>query len=1022
MPNPFLPKRRYRSLRQPLQLQCETLEPRTLLSAVGISTTEYGASESTSLPIADVPVQTFDIESETTEVKILLAGEMGDEVISLQIGETVVETYDLALLGGATGDLQNRNFIEVTYNTDVPVSLSDIRINFINDQFDPDNDVDRNVGIDAVLIDGVRYETEAPTTLSTGTWIVESGSTLPGYWQTEILHSNGYFRFDNQTTVDSIVEIVAAGAMGDEILALEINGIQVATQLVSQSFDSYFVELSEAIDMESDVVRIYFTNDYYVAGEVDRDLIVDKIYVDGIAYETEAETTYTTGTYVGPGLGTTGFLTSETLHNLGYFEYLAATDIVVHAAGDMGNEQIQLQLDQQTVATFDLTQDFSDFSYRHFTKVSPDRIRIAFIDDLYEPENGVDKNANVSWVSVRGQQISSDSQTVYSTGTWLAEDGIRPGYGRGFTLHTDGYFQYGSKLYPDFFEIPEDSASVPLAILANDSLGGRIDFKISAEPSHGKFEIVNGELFYTPAADFIGTDSLYYREANSEQDIRVDITVLPSHQQPQNLLNSRVADELTPSGKALLIEKVVQLPRADNGGQPRMNSMTLLGDRIFVVVDGSVNGEGKIYELVKDSNGVTTAELFLDVGTAALTATGLYIDNSSPLNGLRSLAFHPDFSNNGKLYVTYTGQRPSTVIDTPYLSDPENPVEVESVLTEFTFDFSTNVVDTTSYREVFRVGMRNSEHSIRQAIFNPFAEPDDEDYGLLYIGHGDGSEQSAVSGDGLNNDGLGKILRINPLATSENSYSVPDSNPFVDVPEMLDEAYAIGFRNPHNLTFAKDDSGQEHLIVTEIGRDNIEEINIVVAGGVYGWGDREGVFVHNPASGQINGLDNLPADEASNGYYFPNALWGHEGIPGQSFVGQAIAGGHVIQNGSSELDDQFIFVEFATDGRAYHVDFSEMLAQNTKLDPDDPENDHPDDLTWVTPQELTILFDHDNDDSTTPLVRSSLKVVLDDEPDFVTVLSAGKVRADLRLGQGPNGELYILNKRNGWIYAATNTL
>ena len=179
--------------------------------------------------------------------------------------------------------------------------------------------------------------------------------------------------------------------------------------------------------------------------------------------------------------------------------------------------------------------------------------------------------------------------------------------------------------------------------------------------------------------------------------------------------------------------------------------------------------------------------------------------------------------------------------------------------------------------------------------------------------------------------------------------------------------------------------------------------------------NRKGILVGERS---INGIDNLPSDEALNGFPFPNVIWGHEGVVGESFVGQAIAGGHVIQNGSSDLDDQFIFLEFATDGRAYHVDFSEMLAQTTSLN----STEGPENLTWVTPQELTILFDHDNDDSTTPLVRRSLKDVLDDEPDFSTVFSAGKVRADLRLGQGPNGELYILNKRNGWVYVATNTL
>jgi hypothetical protein len=53
-----------------------------------------------------------------------------------------------------------------------------------------------------------------------------------------------------------------------------------------------------------------------------------------------------------------------------------------------------------------------------------------------------------------------------------------------------------------------------------------------------------------------------------------------------------------------------------------------------------------------------------------------------------------------------------------------------------------------------------------------------------------------------------------------------------------------------------------------------------------------------------------------------------------------------------------------------------------------------------------------------PLVRGSLK----EESDFETILTAGKVRADLRSGQGPDGQLFILNKRNGWVYVATNTI
>ncbi|MEL6109942.1 MAG: PQQ-dependent sugar dehydrogenase [Planctomycetota bacterium] len=474
-----------------------------------------------------------------------------------------------------------------------------------------------------------------------------------------------------------------------------------------------------------------------------------------------------------------------------------------------------------------------------------------------------------------------------------------------------------------------------------------------------------------------------------------------------------MADELTPSGKTLDVRRFAKLPRDADGRQPRMNSFATIGDRSFVVTDGAVDGQGEIYELVTDGAGRSSARLFFDVAASVFENTGLVVANSSPLFGVRSVAFHPDFDANGKLYVAYTGERPEISAGFNYLSDPEDPVPVDNVLAEWTIDLATGVVLSDSYRELFRVGMIEPDHPIQNMTFNPYAAVGDSDYGLLYIGHGDGSVQSAIVGDGQNNDALGKILRIDPLPTSSDQYSIPGDNPFLGDASFPDEVYALGFRNPHNLTFAQSSDGVAHLIVTDIGRDNVEEINLVVKGGNYGWADREGVFVHIGEQGFINGVEPLPSDEANNGYVYPVSFLGHEGVPGESFVGQAIIGGHVIANGSSALDGQFILAEFVTDGQ--------MLDQVTTLDASDPDRASPDDLSWLTPQELTILFDHDDDPETLPLVRSSLKDVLDDEPDFATVLSAGKTRADLRFGQGPDGELYILNKRNGWVYIATNT-
>ena len=132
----------------------------------------------------------------TTEIKILAAGSTGNEIVGLRIGGVQVASYDLSLLGGAAGDLGNRNFIELTYSSASPFSADDVRVEFLNDTYDPANGVDFNVAIDRIELDGIVFETEAPSVFSTGTYVDSLGDIVPGFWQNEILHSTGYFQFE----------------------------------------------------------------------------------------------------------------------------------------------------------------------------------------------------------------------------------------------------------------------------------------------------------------------------------------------------------------------------------------------------------------------------------------------------------------------------------------------------------------------------------------------------------------------------------------------------------------------------------------------------------------------------------------------------------------------------------------------------------------------------------------------------------------------------------------------------------
>ncbi|MEM6469381.1 MAG: carbohydrate-binding domain-containing protein [Planctomycetota bacterium] len=957
------------------------------------------------LQFADQNATTIEVKaSGTTGEELIRVTSRGGEIASWQLS-TETETYTVS--------------VDRLLNT----SSDEIRIEFLNDLYLPELSVDRNVLVDQIQLNGIVFETNSEDTYSTGTWTEADGLTS-GYLRGSILHANGYLQLD---AAPSDVIVRASGDVGTEQFSIEID------REIQSSFEvsSTFEEFSYTHDgpLTANDLRVVFLEDGSSPG-LDQNLNVDWIEVDGVRVQTDSPFVFADGVFDAESQSiTSGYGLGEKLNAEGYFQFATGSVIEIVVRGDTGKEDFELVLGTTRQRRFDVSNTNEIYQFVADGQVSPSGIRIEYQSDGFDPELG-DRNLFIDSIKLDGKTFETEAASTYSSGTGFVDGAVQHGFGHGEGLYVNGFFRYlGYEIVADEFSIPEDSIDVPLAVFANDT---KSEFNVAelilqSAPTNGTVELRDNAFYYTPNEEFEGSDTFEYLIASNNgsrvpESASISVIVNASHQQPQSLINPAVAPELTPSGEFLEVRRYAKLPTDENGRQPRMNSFATTGDRSFVIADGSADGEGEIYELVSDGSGGATAERFFDVASAIFANTGLIVDNSSTLFGVRSAAFHPEFESNGKFYTAYTGERPADPAGFNYLSDPANPVPVDNVLAEWTVDLQTGEVIEDSYRELFRVDMVAADHPIQNMIFNPFASQGDDDYGLLYIGHGDGSIQSAIAGDGQNADGLGKILRIDPLAANGNPYSIPAENPFADGAEFPPEVYAYGFRNPHNLSFAIDSQGIEHLIVADVGRDNVEEINVVVAGGNYGWADREGVFVHLREELFVNGnIAPLPANDAVNEFIYPVAILGHDGQPGDSFVGQAIIGGHVIQNGSADLDGQYILGEFATDGRAYHIDFAEMLSQITSLVPGVAGRDSPEDLTWLTPQELTILFDHDNDSSTQPLVRNSLKDVLDDEPDFARIVSAGKLRADLRFGQGPVGELLILNKRNGWVYVASNT-
>src|SRR6185295_7276040 len=166
-----------------------------------------------------------------------------------------------------------------------------------------------------------------------------------------------------------------------------------------------------------------------------------------------------------------------------------------------------------------------------------------------------------------------------------------------------------------------------------------------------------------------------------------------------------------------------------------------------------------------------------------------------------------------------------------------------SVLLEWTARTSgAAAYDGGPPRELMRWEDPFQNHNGGMMAFNPLAQPNSPDYGLLYLGLADGGS----GGDPLNmaqNLGIafGKIFRIDPLGnnSANKKYGIPADNPMRNTPGALPEIYAYGVRNPQRFAW---DSRNGNMFVADIGQNIVEEISPVTAGANLGWNDWEGSF------------------------------------------------------------------------------------------------------------------------------------------------------------------------------------
>lgn len=243
---------------------------------------------------------------------------------------------------------------------------------------------------------------------------------------------------------------------------------------------------------------------------------------------------------------------------------------------------------------------------------------------------------------------------------------------------------------------------------------------------------------------------------------------------------------------------LIATPLAE-GLPPLTQAIAPIGDdRIFLVEKAGriqVMHEGEVLE-----------DPFLDIETKVLS--------EGNEQGLLTLAFHPDFNENGRVFVVYTYG--------------DGDVRLEG----FRVSDDPDRLDHDSDQVVLEIPQPHQYHQSGSVVFGP--------EGYLWMSLGDGGGQEDQFENGQDPATLqGTIIRID--IDANDSYAIPPENPFVDEDiNARPEVWAYGLRNPWRLAI---DPVEELLYIPDVGQLGNDELDVVPlsAGGLnFGWPITEG--------------------------------------------------------------------------------------------------------------------------------------------------------------------------------------
>jgi glucose/arabinose dehydrogenase len=297
-----------------------------------------------------------------------------------------------------------------------------------------------------------------------------------------------------------------------------------------------------------------------------------------------------------------------------------------------------------------------------------------------------------------------------------------------------------------------------------------------------------------------------------------------------------------------------------------------------------------------NADGELEAEPFLDIRNKVVD---LWPDFDE--RGMLGLAFHPNFQENGKFYVAYSG-------NTNFLGDLAKMFwwDHTNVVAEYTVSQDDpDVADASSERIITSIDWPQFNHNGHWIGFGKD--------GYLYISTGDGGYandwgigHNVTEGNGQDLTVLhGKILRIDVDNPSEGrNYGIPADNPFVDDREAAPEIFAYGLRNPWRCSFDMGDGST--LICGDVQQNSYEEVSVIGAGDNLGWRKMEATHCFDYTQ-----PDAHPASCDTEGLVAPVLEYKNCTAQPEGCMGISVTGGYVYRGANPDWQGKYIFGDWS---------------------------------------------------------------------------------------------------------------